>query len=73
MSEINHFSFSARMGNAVDGIVKIISKSCNALNTHKLKIGYLATAERKIRLQTLYEKNFQKSKSVMQLAIAARL
>ena len=60
MSELNHYSFSARMGNAVDGIVKIISKSCNALNTHKLKIGYLATAERKIRLQTLYEKNFSK-------------
>ncbi|MEN8692884.1 MAG: hypothetical protein AB1Z20_22680 [Desulfobacterales bacterium] len=62
MSELNHYTFSARMGNAVNGIVKIISKSCSALNNHKLKIGYLATTERKIRLQKLYDNNFEKLK-----------
>ena len=62
MSELNHYSVSARMGNAVNGIVKIISKSCSALNNHKFKRNYLATADRKIRLQKLYESNFEKMK-----------
>ena len=58
MSEINHYSISTRIGNVVNEIVKIISKSCNALNCHKLKTGYLTTAEREMMLQTSYNKNF---------------
>jgi hypothetical protein len=58
MSEINHYSFSTRIGNAMNEIVKIISKSCNALNCSKLKTGYLATAEREMMLERLYDKNF---------------
>jgi hypothetical protein len=58
MSEINHYSISTRIGNAVNEIVKIISKSCNALNCHKLKTGYLATAQREMMLQTYYQRNF---------------
>ena len=58
MSEINHYSISTRIGNVVNEIVNIISKSCNALNCHKLKTGYLATAEREKTLQTFYQRNF---------------
>ena len=58
MSEINHYSLSTRIGNVVNEIVNIISKSCNALNCHKLKTGYLATAEREKTLQTFYQRNF---------------
>jgi len=58
MSEITHYSLSTRIGNVVNEIVNIISKSCNALNCHKLKTGYLATAEREMTLQTFYQRNF---------------
>ena len=60
MSELYHYSLSARMGNAVNEIIKIISKSCAALNCHKLKNVYLATAEREMRLKRFYDNNFAK-------------
>jgi hypothetical protein len=62
MSELNYYSFSVQIGKAVEGIAKIISRSCSALNHHKLKDGYLATAQREMLLETLYDKNLAELK-----------